>query len=376
MAFYEKYVPQIIRQDFGHTGIFHDVVENEKHLGMFAFNVGNNLFCHFDVLLRVESLLLQFEDQSCFLGTFTFGTFEHPEFVPYYTFIDETSLDRCGFNPIQTVPCTNGDIVDSVITLSYHLLLAPKFCGILFEPADLHDTNHFSLLFNAEKSFIKCWGVNAQSNLSDLGSGWDINLDTNHPVQLPDVAFARDHAKPTVLFKEMDAGGLSDEFPTRIRLFAEDYSQNYSLLIHHINLTEDGHIGELYGFNCDMERYYSDSSKPFEKSQITRYNFVTWSGLLVEWPWCALLWWGEVYLFADQEEFGLCCRTHFKEHGDDVCPVCGNPLGNQWKYSFIDVMRVPHQIWFCSKSCLREFNKKLEFNLKMLTKPSDFDSGL
>ena len=152
------------------------------------------------------------------------------------------------------------------------------------------------------------------------------------------------------------------------------------MLVQNIKLTETGHIAELYGFNGYTERYYyPDHVRYNENVSIKKLNFLTWSGILVEFPWCALLWYGEIYLFADQEEFGQCCREHFKQHSQDVCPICGKPIPGHWKYSFIDVSRIPHQIWFCSHDCLRSFNKRLMFYLDQLTEPNNayiFDNGL
>ena len=98
---------------------------------------------------------------------------------------------------------------------------------------------------------------------------------------------------------------------------------------------------------------------------------------MVEKPWCAMLFYGKVYFFADQLEFNQCCREYFLRYGDSECPVCGEPLGGHFKYSFLDVMRIPQQLYFCSYECLRTFNNHMMFYLGKLTKPyTDYFTGI
>lgn len=366
MALFEKFPIVESKQDYGHLGVLHDVV-GTPHFGMFVFNVGENHYCHFDVILTLDYFFQQ-NGGSCTLGNFVFGTFDFPEEIPAQTFIDQSSLEACGFNPIQSIAVSNGDISGSSFNLSFHFVGMPRICGVLFEPADLSVLGvHFLFKIDISASYIKCWNVSGSFISSDDGYGFDESRDCLNRPEFPDAGFGWDIAKPKVFFSEFDAG-LHKEDQIKLRIFGSDISQNYSMLVQHIALSERGTISELYGFNGYTERYYyPDHIRFYERVSIKKLNFMTWSGILVEYPWCALLWYGEIYFFADQEEFGQCCREHFKEHANDVCPICGKPIPGHWKYSFIDITRIPHQIYFCSLDCLHGFNRQIEAYLSRLT---------
>ena len=147
---------------------------------------------------------------------------------------------------------------------------------------------------------------------------------------------------------------------------------NHSMVIETLCISDKGSVLEVYGFNGYTERnLYFDVTHAWDYAKLKKYNFISWSGIPMEYPYLSMLWYGEIIFFYSLEEFNLCCREYFIEHGNDLCPVCGNPLGEQLKFSFVDVMRIPHQFWFCSKECLHKFTGHLPNYLKLNSKPNN-----
>jgi len=169
-----------------------------------------------------------------------------------------------------------------------------------------------------------------------------------------------------------DSVKVIEERVAHIETRGFDSLKNKSMIIHHIAVSEHGKVKEIYGFNGYTERcVYPDWARGWEVSKIQKFNFISWSGVPMEYPYLSMLWYGEIVLFYSLEEFNQCCHEFFVEHGKDKCPVCGNNIEEHLKYSYIDVTRIPHQIYVCSLECLHKYSARLLYYRNWLTKPNN-----
>ena len=378
-------------QDVGHTGKLHNASDaNNKHLGMFIFDLGeHDLYVSYKLFLYCY-ILRNTVVKGKPLFQIVPGFFNYPENINTVSFIDQQSLDICGWEPVKVPSGSSGEVHSlSKTVLSGDLILNEKvsiefvfnsdkrYIGFLIIPEVTTVGTGFEILFGqatANKKYrpqLKCQPAVMPLTSSDLGGGID-NTGRVSPKLVSNIDLAKgyDYIRTYTGYTYKDAGELK-EASKGIKIRGTDPAVNYSMVITHISLTDEGHIREIYGFNGYTERCYTDSVIiTFEKVVIKKLNVVTWSGLLVEYPWASMLWYGKIIFFANCEEFNECCRLYFKEHGNDACPVCGNPLDWQLKYSFIDVTRKPHQLYFCSHDCLKTFNSHMKLYLDILTKPN------
>ena len=373
-------------QDSGHTGKIHNAVsENEKHLGIFIFDVGLNPD---NIVFRLMLKVAAFGNNVPFgqpLFKIIPGVITNPAMIPTQDFLTKESLFVCGWESIQVPDGSLGELKqleriiyssDSILRISETFVFPCKaqYLGFVIEPFVTSDSFEISFCHvdapEAEKPVLKVQSAKSHIAFSDSLQGNDTRPYLGVPVHRKDTGTGLSWAKPHVFFGASDSGKLQTA-SRGVKIKGTDSAVNYSMLIHHIQVSDKGDSIEIYGFNGYTERCYVDSSFSFEKSLIKKLNVVTWSGLLVEWPWASMLWYGEIIYFADLEEFGECCRLYFKEHGDDLCPICGQPLGKQLQYSYVDVMRIPHQLYFCSMDCLHRFNSQMGLYVNRLTAPNN-----
>ena len=382
-------------QDHGHTETLHSVAANETvpHLGMFIFDFGfgHTPYLNFEFVLNVISVSKNFSDRR-FMGRFMLGTFTSYNLVLENSFLDQSSLDACGWQPIKVPYGTTqikkelyydlySDVFDTFsreVKFSFHFTMTEidDHLGLLFVPAQVArsgDGAKYTLKFYGDRSnnraYVRCTHaiqslfLNESSNAVDNTKHYGTRLIDNK-----DVATSQDSAQQSVGYYKNDSGELKEE-PYQLKIGGNDPATNYSMSIRHIALKDEGHLIEIYGFNGYTERYYyPDSAIGFDFAKLQKLNYSTWSGILVEKPWCTLLWYGELIYFADLEEFGKCNRLYFKEQSEQLCPVCGNPIGPHLDLSFVDITRIPHQFYFCSKECKHTFNGNLKLYLQVLTK--------
>ena len=383
---YELFKCSVSKQDFGHTGILHDVpVGGEAHLGVFVFDTGTESgFCHF-----VVDLYPQFLDHSIpddvVIGTLVPGWFTNPAQVLSSDLCVLEDLETCGFVPAfpedasvgKGEPVSLHSIVQNVhYRQEFHFLTHERYLAVVFVPecTDPESVGScFQLQFAGDESYFDdlvpqlyaqplSWNV----TIHEKGNVFDFMASIPPPEEQP-LPVERLLELDVLYFKD-DAGKLADYYP-QLERRAHDPAVNLSMVIKHVALTEQGRIKEIYGFNGYTDRYYyPDFGKLFEQVNVVKYNYISWSGIMMEFPFLSMLWYGEIIFFASLEEFNECCREFFIEHGNDACPVCGEPLGNHLKYSYIDITRVPHQFWFCSHACLRTFQRRLVYYLLALSK--------
>ena len=377
-------------QDDGHLGKIHDAPSSSiNHFGLFVFDLGTD---NIDYLLFRLNLTCKSVSNTVPVGEPLFnivpGYFEHFELLPTVGLLDKAALELCGWVPIEVPDGSAGAMkpLEKVIvsqddfqklTIDIVFNYNQQYIGFLLVPYMTNDGTgkHFEIEFyrNYDIESVRPLLKVQEKDLSQASSDGSEAFDGMNYLLSPQLLNKTDVGKLFDRFKshtpvEVSEEGYTVDRTKAIRLKGTDSSVNYSMLIHYINVSDNGKVIEVYGFNGYTERYYyPDSAFSLERQRIKKLNIVTWSGILVEFPWAAMLWYGEIVYFADLEEFGECCRTYFKEHGNDACPVCGNPLGWQLKYSFIDVTRIPHQIYFCSKECMRKFNGNMLIYLRALT---------
>ena len=383
-----------VEQDKGHEGVLHDYTSGEKHLGMFVFQfVEPQEFIHFKLCLRVEQFEHNFTQRKQ-IGTIIPGTFMYPTYIWGNDFLTINDLGYCGWEQIELNlddeihhivnrkpvehKVYSDDIVNGKLEIEYHFNFNGQYLGFLFVPEKTSDydypVDHFKLKFydfNAQQSkkpVLKCQPALLYKTSTDVSGGLD-NTEHMEPdvIHNRDIGFEHEVANAQAHFEENDRA-MGAECYNGVRIRSIDPAHNFSLSIQNIALKEKGEIVEIYGFNGYTARtYYEKKIRGRDFVYLKKLNFMTWSGILVEWPWCAMLWYGEIVYFANSEEFAQCCREYFAEHGMDECPICGNPLGH-FKISYIDITRVPHQLYFCSMDCLHAFDQRLMYYLKSLTK--------
>ena len=223
MALFDTFNVKIAKQDCGHMGALHDATGGEAHMGMFIFETGNKTFCHFDADLKL-AYFFQENSGTCTIGTFTFGIFHNPEEIPFESFIDESSLIECGFEPIQSITVSKWDLHDLHFNLSYHTLLASGICGISFVPADLTAIgDHFEFQVDPAKSELRCWNLNGSFTTSDDGIGSDETKYCRQKTYTPDEGVGTEHFNLDVLYRMADEGQASDESPVKLRVFGTDW---------------------------------------------------------------------------------------------------------------------------------------------------------
>lgn len=393
MSEFVTYYADRVFQDYGHTGYLHPAEYSiDKHFGMFIFDFTgvHEYYSFYRFVFTVKEFYYTFQADDFLLGKFVLGTFYHPENLASCRFLTQEDLDFVGFVPLSGRTSTGvafdlekrvhkKDLASGKLTLDFIFKEKELYLGLLFVPENLNSYSEQGLyeLRFYDYTPVPEWkpSIFAQplfliKTSADGGDG----SDAQHPftMQLPnnvDPAFSYEKMKYTAMFGKQDHGDLQ-ESGARPKIHGSDYSKNLSMQIQHINLVDSGTVLEIYGFTGFISRtYYERRVKGYDFASVKKLNFVTWSGILVEWPWCSLLWYGEIYYFADLEEFGECCRKFFREYEDSLCPICGETLGGQLKYSFVDLLRIPHQLYFCSLDCLHAFNSRLMQYRNRLTKP-------
>ena len=378
-----------VEQDKGHDGILHDDT-GEKHYGMFVFKfVAPQDFLHFKLRLNVELFEQNFSERT-HIGTIIPGTFMYPTYIWANDFLTDYDLNICGWEPVKLQLSStlsksveykvySDMFISGKLDIEFHFNFNSEYLGFLFVP-EITDTfekplEHFRLKFydtsavQSKKPVLKCQPSVLYKTVNDTLDGVD-KTESMIPNKFRNKDFGYDHeiANPLVFMDAKSDGVHSEEASRGVKIKSVDPAHNFSLAIQHIALKENGEITEIYGFNGYTARtYYENKIRGRDFVYIKKCNYMTWSGLLVEWPWCSMLWYGEVIYFADQDEFGQCCREYFAEHGMDACPICGEPLGH-FKVSFIDITRKPHQLYFCSLDCYHAFEKRLMYYLEILTK--------
>ena len=378
-------------QDLGHTNYLHDVdVQVGPHYGLFLFDLrpfkddAEQFFIYLS--FKFVSKYLEFTGSTnTLLGTFKVGFFTNPSVLETNYLITDQVLNQAGFtlvsfrsgHSIRTIEkqlYSDELQAESVIEFASMFNFRHDLVGVLFVP-EVTEPEHFKLRFYVDRSsertcpLLKLQVANLSLTSQDVSSGLDETkrLDFNF-LNKSDQSVGKDLPRPSVFFKQFDSVKSTGK-NQGIRIFGYDYSRNYSMAVTHLVVNDRAQCLEVYGFNGYTERYYyPDYGRFFEKVSIEKLNYVTWSGLLIEWPWCVMLWYGEIVYFADQEEFNLCCRTYFKSQEKEKCPICGQFMGKHLKYSYIDVTRIPHQLYFCSEECLAGFDRHMMRYINALTK--------
>ena len=379
-------------QDKGHTGKIHNAVPGEeKHYGMFVFQPDyseNASYVSFRLVLTVKSFSSDVPDGEA-LFIVKPGTFLDAEKILSSDFLTDADLTDCGWEQFHAVNDSSHELrnlektVYSVaggqLSCEFVFNCNVTYIGFLIDPCEVSEGHGFEVEFNhvydlrKKRPLLKMQPEFVPILSKDITeSGDDVeNIDNFALFYKKDGSGGIDLSHPYIYADKQDVGKLHEQ-GKGIKIKETDSAVNYSMQVMNVKVSDKGLLREIYGFNGLREwSLYPDSAFSFEKAVLKKLNVVTWSGQLVEWPWAALLWYGEVFFFADMEEFGECCRKFFKEHGNDACPVCGEPLGGQLKFSFIDVMRKPHQLFFCSHDCLKKFNANMMLYLKLLTKPNN-----
>ena len=146
-------------QDVGHTGKIHNASdENNKHLGMFIFDLGeHDLYVSYKLYLYCYSI-----KNTVVKGQPLFqivpGYFNHPEKINTVSFIDQQSLDICGWEPI-TVPAGSAG--------GFHSVSKTILSGDL----ELKTKLELDFVFNFDKRYI---GFLIIPEVTVVGAGFEI----------------------------------------------------------------------------------------------------------------------------------------------------------------------------------------------------------